>query len=835
MSWLLERMARAVARTPGLVLIALVAVTVVLGGFATQQTTDTDLTSFAPDSDLARAFERVEEDFSGGGAPIQVIVDAGAGGDVLSPAGLAAADAIADAVRAEETVDLAAGERGVVSFGGPVVGALEAQGVDPAEADAGEIAAAVEVAYQDPLAAQALGLLSGEPGDSRAGLVIIELDPSLSDSEAAEDQLAAADAIAAVDAQTSEVEIDAFSQAILADQLQSQSQDEMPRLLGVSLLLIVGILAFQYRSAGDVALGFTGLIVTIMWMFGIGVLLGPDFLGVVGPFTQISTAVPVLLVGLGIDYAIHLNSRYREEQNHGVPPDRASATAVRAVGGALVLATVTTMVGFLTNVVSPLPPMADFGVFTAVGVLSAFVVMALLIPSARGVLDARPRGQVKVQRRREKAAAKEAAGRTASASGLSAVMGRTAAFAEHIPRITLAVAAVVTVVAGVAATQIETSFSQDDFIPEDSEPGIVLEKVDRLFGGDLTEQTYIIVDGDVTDPEALAALEQVQAELADTQFVRSSGGEAELTSPLTLLRRLAVQDPVFAAAAGDLGFDPAQGLADDADVEAVFELAREAAPDLSAQVIGEDGESALVSIATNAGQDDAQAAADAIDTAVAPLRDAGLETVVVSQFLVFDEVLDAMTDSQTQGIAITLVAALILLVAYYGFVDRKPLLGAITMVPSIAVVGWILGTMVLLDISFNVLTAMVASIGIGIGVPYGIHVTHRFLEDRRRYDTVDEAVRQTLTHTGGAMAAAAATTAAGFGVLVFASLEPLRQFGVIVALTIVYSLLAAVLIQPACLKLWGEWRAGKGDVGQLRDDEQRAAAPVAPVGSGIDA
>ncbi len=301
MSWLLERMARAVARTPGLVLIALVAVTVVLGGFATQQTTDTDLTSFAPDSDLARAFERVEEDFSGGGAPIQVIVDAGAGGDVLSPAGLAAADAIADAVRAEETVDLAAGERGVVSFGGPVVGALEAQGVDPAEADAGEIAAAVEVAYQDPLAAQALGLLSGEPGDSRAGLVIIELDPSLSDSEAAEDQLAAADAIAAVDAQTSEVEIDAFSQAILADQLQSQSQDEMPRLLGVSLLLIVGILAFQYRSAGDVALGFTGLIVTIMWMFGIGVLLGPDFLGVVGPFTQISTAVPVLLVGLGID------------------------------------------------------------------------------------------------------------------------------------------------------------------------------------------------------------------------------------------------------------------------------------------------------------------------------------------------------------------------------------------------------------------------------------------------------------------------------------------------------------------------------------------------------
>jgi hypothetical protein len=84
-------------------------------------------------------------------------------------------------------------------------------------------------------------------------------------------------------------------------------------------------------------------------MFGFGVLLGPDFLGVVGPVTQVSTAVPVLLVGLGIDYAIHLNSRYREEQNHGVPSAGASATAVRAVGGALVLATVTTVVGFTEN------------------------------------------------------------------------------------------------------------------------------------------------------------------------------------------------------------------------------------------------------------------------------------------------------------------------------------------------------------------------------------------------------------------------------------------------------------------------------------------------------
>ena len=164
---------------------------------------------------------------------------------------------------------------------------------------------------------------------------------------------------------------------------------------------------------------------------------------------------------------------------------------------------------------------------------------------------------------------------------------------------------------------------------------------------------------------------------------------------------------------------------------------------------------------------------------------------MVSEPLVLEETLDALTESQTQGIVITLLGAFVLLVGYFGLVDRKPVLGAITMVPSIAVVGWVLGTMVLLDISFNVLTAMVASLAIGIGVPFGIHVTHRFMEDRRCYDSIDEAIRQTVTHTGGAMAGSAATTAAGFGVLAFASLVPMQQFGIIVAVTIVCSLLAA--------------------------------------------
>lgn len=56
--------------------------------------------------------------------------------------------------------------------------------------------------------------------------------------------------------------------------------------------------------------------------------------------------------------------------------------------------------------------------------------------------------------------------------------------------------------------------------------------------------------------------------------------------------------------------------------------------------------------------------------------------------------------------------------------------------------------------------------------------------------------------------------------LVLSSVEPLRQFGIVVAVTILYSLFAAVLVQPACLKLWAQWRRNTGDAGPVRQHER---------------
>jgi uncharacterized protein len=814
MRLVLHALALATARRPVTLLVVLGLLTLVLGGLASQQRIEADLTAFAPDTERNRAFVRIQEDFGVGAGSVQIILDAGPDGDVLSRAALTDARAILEGLERDERVravltDASAAGPPIVSYAEPLLSAVQMQGMELDTISEPELDALAGQVFTSPQGSQLALLLSRDrdlqAASARGGLIVVQLDPALDENEDADAARIVREVVDGTPLNS--IRALAFNQAILISDLEGGLEDELPFLLGLSLLLIVGILLVVYRTLLDVVLGLGGLIITITWMYGFGVLLGPDYLGIAGYFSQISIVVPVLLVGLGIDYAIHLTSRYREERAGAAGPDRAAATAIMSVGGALVLATITTVVAFLTNVFTPVPPVRDFGLFTAAGVLSAFVVMTVLVPSARHAID----------RRRSPGARSTArdAGGTGPA-GLRALMARAALLTEHAPKVTLAVALVVTVAAGWAAAQVPTEFSQEDFIPEGSYADDALSTTQELFGGDLTEQTYVLIEGDMTEPALANAVLDVERAIAtdlDPELVRGEGGRADVSSGPGLVANVAL---LAANAEPDAGFDPdqlaaalaANGWAGDrfgadSDVAALYGLAEQVFPGQLERVIS--GDAGLMIIGSTAGEERATELEDQLSAVTRPIADAGVQRTIVSQQLVLGETLESLSTSQTRSILITLVAALVLLMAYYGFAHRQPLLGLLTMVPSTLAAAWVIGSMWLIGLSFNVLTSTIAALAIGIGVPYGIHVTHRFVEDRRRYGGVDEAMRQTMLHTGGALAGSAITTAVGFGVLVFASLTPLQQFGGVTALTILYALIGGVLVQPSLLVLWDRW------------------------------
>lgn len=762
MNTLLGALRRVVTARPGTVVATVLLVSIVFGYLSTlAQEADGGFT-LSTGSEAAEASDRIADVFGdhAQGIASQVVVTAD---NVLDRDGIATAIELREAIAANPTIGevVAAGPDGnpaITTWADLVLGSAASDDIDPLTLDEVAIAErhrASLAALEPEQAAQFAKLLSA---DTDAGLVIVQLDPAGSSAALSAAQLAFGDlrtsGTAVLHPFNPEL-IDAESEAAVASQ--------MGTLLLLAMGLIVLILVAINRNVIDVVSSLLGLVLSIVWLNGIGALLGPGFLGITDGMGQMAMAIPILLVGLGVDYGIHLSSRYREERQAGTPATEAAGNAIGAVGTALVLATITTVVGFLTNLANPLAPLRDFGLLAAVGVVSAFLIMTTLVPSARLLVERRH------ERRHGSARVQHA--RTSHGPGLlSRVTGAIAPVAATRSVVVLIVAAALTLGAGIAATGLSTAFSQTEFLPSDSQALETITLLSEEFGGDLAESTRVLIEGDVSAQEA--TIDAFILALADNPDVRTTEGAAEAT--------------VTVSPAGD---------------------------------------AALVTISTMAGEAVDRLESDLRDDATG-LEAAGLDVRLTSDNLLITAVMNDLRDSQVAGLLLTLFGSMLILAGAFWARRRAPMLGVLAIATVGLVTIWVLGVMALTGIPFNMMTAMISALAIGIGVPFGIHVVNRFLEERDR--SVDgapastvEALARTLAQTGGALVGSAATTMAGFGVLALSSIGPMRQFGIVTAMTIGFALLASLVVLPAMLAIWDRTTTRRGRVASSSSELDR--------------
>jgi predicted RND superfamily exporter protein len=182
-----------------------------------------------------------------------------------------------------------------------------------------------------------------------------------------------------------------------------------------------------------------------------------------------------------------------------------------------------------------------------------------------------------------------------------------------------------------------------------------------------------------------------------------------------------------------------------------------------------------------------------------------MTVVTTSQLIAQARQSEAIENSQLISLLIALSGAMLLLVIHYTIYIRRPFIGVITVLPVIFVLALTFGTMAITGIPINPVTATLAALSIGIGVPYTIHFTSRFLEERVQKNDCNAALRRTVSQTGGALAGSALTTAIGFGVLITSTLIPFQQLGYVIVYAITYSLMASILVLPSMLTLWDKW------------------------------
>jgi predicted RND superfamily exporter protein len=724
--------------------------------------------------------------------------------------------------------------------------------------DEAELEAIVGDVFGEDGDPQAVGLMpaSFEPGSTtaEAGNTIVRQrldtevqDPNSFPPELTDAQLEIRELTQELDSQYS-----VFGFGILSEEINRSLGDSGAIVGPLALLFVVVALTIAYRDLLDIILGVVGILAVLVWTFG--------FMGWAGvAFNQLLLSVPVLLIGLSIDYAIHVFMRYREQRTEGedtLDLRRAMSLALGGVGAALVWVTATAAIGFLANLTSPIGPLRDFGIVSAFGVLAALVVFGALVPALKveidGFLEARGLDRQK-----------RAFGTGGSA--FSRVLAGGVSAAQRFPVAVVVLALVLSLGGVYGATQVDTSFDETDFIadsppdwtqnlPGPMAPGTYQINEDLQFIGDNYQQedneAEVLIRGNVTDNGTLGWLDSAGSEAAglETVFVGPNG--PDIRSPLTILQQTAGQGQQIAETTEESQRTERQqalvefaesysqataGSADDIPEENIEQLFDQllAVNPRAAEFVYRTGDGSYEALRLQFGvtgnarigdiADDNREVAGVIESE----SGGALTTVAAGDQVVFDTVQEDLLETVIQGLIITLVAVFLFLSLAYRLTGNPASLGAVTLVPVALAVTWILGSMWLLEIPFNTLTGTITSLTVGLGIAYSIHISSRYELELRRQGDVWEAMYTTVTGTGGALLGSAATTVGGFGTLAFAILPILRQFGIITGLTIIYAFLASVFVLPSMLILWTRYF---GPTGYFPEDEESAEESEATAG-----
>jgi len=297
-------------------------------------------------------------------------------------------------------------------------------------------------------------------------------------------------------------------------------------LVPLSVGLVVAMLLLAFRRPGVALIGILALLLGVAWTFGLMGLFG-------AALNVVNVALVPLLLGCGIDYAIHVLTEFAHGRSCGRDRGEALRAAARSSGVGVVLTTATTVAGLATLVLSDSPGMTALGAYAAFGMSSLALISLTFIPAAVAV-------------RAERTGPPPRTGFGVLGTVLGALSRRRFAAAILFAALTAALAAA----AGHPVYLL-------DVIEGNYRPGEPVAKaVGRMkqkAGGAFPE--FVIVEGDLTRPEAVRAVEEIKRRiLADPAFAGGmrAASFADALGTYEILKRGSLSAvPAFLAARGN--------------------------------------------------------------------------------------------------------------------------------------------------------------------------------------------------------------------------------------------------------------------------------------------
>jgi predicted RND superfamily exporter protein len=574
----------------------------------------------------------------------------------------------------------------------------------------------------------------------------------------------------------------------LAVESERVVRSDIIRSLVLAVGLICGLVAWTFRRWVGIVYSQLPTLVGLFLALGMFALLRPRL-------NALSLGCAAALVGLGIDFAIHILTQCFDELGRGRALRQTIQTAIRETGGSLMAAAATTMAAFAAFLFSDQPFLQDMGLLAVLGILGCLLLSMVLLPA---LIVCFPDQHRRVRPR---------------SLGVPWFIG----WVLRYPRVVLGVSLALSVAATAVIVWRPPAYETDlRNIHAANSPALrVQQRIATLFGG--SQEPLMLFLEAPTEEQVLRDMQRLHPSLHD---MIATGTLAAVTSPglfvpnlqhqEAVLQVLRHKDPaalthVLTAALADSGFDMVmvqgyvrrvrQALSRREPLQ-VAQLEALGFTEMLGEFLGRDNTGAVGLMLLFPKQELWTAAArqTVVQRVNAALAAHGLHGTLTGLYTVSSESAARIAADFRRVTLLALVAVVLIVVLRF----RRLRTVGLVILPVGCGALWTAGLFAVWGLKLNMMNIAILPMILGIGIDDGIHIVHRFQTHGARN------VREALRFTGTAVCLSSLTTMLAFGTLALSTNRGIASVGLLSLVGMAASLLASLGPLPAALEVWEE-------------------------------
>jgi hypothetical protein len=541
---------------------------------------------------------------------------------------------------------------------------------------------------------------------------------------------------------------------------------EMILFLALSAGLVVIFLFIAFRSIWGILVPQVVILTGMLWLIGGMALFGE-------PINIILTVLPSIMFVVSMSDTIHLVSRYLDALRAEQDKFKAIMIAIREVGLATFLTSLTTAVGFFTLYFVRVQPVQIFGVVMGLGVMLAFVLTFVSLP----ILFYYFPGPKHVVYQK-----KDHFWKKSLEKWFIAVMRN--------PKRILWISGGVTAVCLVGALQIQAN----NYLMDDVDPDEPIKKdfdfMDAHFGG-VRPFTLVVGIRDTTksvwDLELLNELDRVENFLMDSLDVHV---RTSLVSSLKMLNRGA-----------NLGDPEDYALPESKTKLRNYRRSLKIAGQgkvLKAVLDSNERTLLINGIMPDVGNLEFKKREEKLNAFLDQNTSGAMKYRITGSAFLIDKNMNYLAISMVQGLLLSIVIVAVIM----GLIYRSWRMMVISLIPNLIPLVIIAGIMGYTGIELKTSTAIIFTIAFGIAVDDTIHYLGKFKYELMKGRGKMYALKRSYLTTGKAMILTTLILCSGFLLLVLSSFMGTFYMGILLSITLFVALIADMTVLPALMMLF---------------------------------